>query len=71
MPSGISKHGDCSREELLQKILEFRARRVELEPKRNATPVNSMKLPAEEKLEQEELQGLNRALDHMAEKSAQ
>jgi hypothetical protein len=28
--------------------------------------MNSMKLPAEEKLEQEELQGLNRALDHMA-----
>lgn len=70
VPSGISKYSGCSREELLQKILEVRVRTVALEQKRDAILDKSIKVPAEEKLEQEELQGLNRALEHLAEKAA-
>lgn len=68
-PAGISKFNGFSREELLQKILDVRERKVFLEKKRDAIPGKSIKLPEEEKLELrqhlQELQELNQQLEKL------
>jgi hypothetical protein len=68
-PAGISKFSGFSREQLLQKILDVRERKVFLEKKRDAIPGKSIKLPHEEKLQLrqhlQELQELNQHLEKL------